>query len=163
MLNGFMTSLSAFCVWLEATAVSQVIQTVLWIVPTVQSIHIVAIAALMGAALMIDARLVGWIDRDRPIADVARRFLPVIWWMLPILLVTGMVMITGEPARSLQNPIFQTKVALILAAMLHLGIFQRRLLAAQDDVGAGVRAAIVLPSALIWLAIVFCGRWIAYY
>lgn len=163
MLTGFMASLNAFCAWLEATAVSQAIQTVLWIVPTVQSIHILAIAALMGAALMIDARLLGWVERDETVGAVARRFLPVIWWMLPVLLLTGIIMITGEPARSLKNPFFQIKFALILIAIAHLGLFHGRLRAAGARLGAAATTAIVLPSALIWLAIILCGRWIAYY
>lgn len=163
MSGGFWASLGAFCDWLETTSTSQTIQTVLWIVPTIQSIHILAIAALMGSALMIDARLLGWIDRDEPVGAVARRFLPVIWWMLPLLLVTGAVMIVGEPARSLKNPFFQIKAALIVLAVSHLALFHRRLVSAGESVSAGAATAIVLPSALIWLAIIFCGRWIAYY
>ena len=78
MSGGFWASLGAFCDWLETTSTSQTIQTVLWIVPTIQSIHILAIAALMGSALMIDARLLGWIDRDEP-AHLLIAFQFLIW------------------------------------------------------------------------------------
>src|SRR3954468_23905823 len=108
--------LAKFCAWLEQTPLSQAIQAAGWVVPLVQTIHILAIAAVMGSALMIVLRLSGVAWRDRPVAAVYRRFRPVIWWALPVLLATGAVMITGEPARSLANPVFQIKMLLLVSA-----------------------------------------------
>src|SRR5207253_2508071 len=99
------------CAWLEQTPLSQVIQSTGWIVPAVQTVHILAIAAVMASTLMI-----AWRGEQR--------FRPVIWWALPVLLATGVVMIAGEPARSLANPIFQLKMLLLasaIAAMIALG------------------------------------------
>jgi len=111
-------SLHNFCAWLEQTPLSQTIQSAGWIVPAVQTVHILSIAAVMSSVLMIDLRLIGILGRDQPLARVSERFRPVIWWTLPILLVTGIVMITGEPARSLESPVFQLKMALLLAAII---------------------------------------------
>ena len=162
MPNAFLAWLTTFCENLEATPVSQTIQKVIWIIPTAQIIHILAIAAVMGSAFVLNARLAGVLDRDQPVQNVARRFMPVIWWALPVLLLSGLVMIVGEPGRSLKNPIFQTKVLLILVAVAHLA-FTRRRLAGGAGSAAGDVLLIVLPSIAIWLAIVSCGRWIAYY
>ena len=168
MSKAFFVWLNQFCESLEATPVSQTIQTVLWIIPTIQIVHILAIAAVAGSALMINARLLGLLDRDLPMRDVARRFLPVIWWALPVLLTTGLLMIVGEPARSLKNPIFQTKVALILLAIAHIAVFQARLARTPEGFdathGGRLRAILfALSSLTIWIAIIFAGRWIAYY
>jgi putative copper export protein len=103
--------LTAFCVWLDRTPANQVVQTHAWIVPTVQTIHILAIAVVTTSALMIDLRLVGIIGRDQPIERVSSRFFPLIWSVVLVLLATGIVMIVGEPARSLRNPIFQPGVS----------------------------------------------------
>ena len=92
-----MTSLTQFCLWLEQTALSQAI------VPAVQTVHIVAIATVIGAVLMLNLRLLGLVGLDQPVARFSARFLPVIWWTLPVLLVTGAVMIIADPARSLKN------------------------------------------------------------
>ena len=158
MLKPFWIWLDHFCENLEATPLSQAIQTIVWVIPTVQIIHIVGIAAVMGSAFMLNARVAGLVDRDEDAGSVARRFLPVIWWTLPVLLATGAVMIIGEPGRALKNPVFHAKVALILVAMAHLWFCHRRLLA-----GTANAAAVVLPSIVLWLGIVFCGRWIAYF
>ena len=144
-------ALDRFCSWLEQTPLSQAIQSTSWVVPAVQTIHILAIAAVMSSVLMLDLRLLGIVGRDQPLARVTNRFRPVIWWTLPILLVTGVVMIIGEPARSLANSVFQLKMLLLLAAIGVTAAFHK-----------GPRIVAVLSLAL-WVGIVFAGRWIAYY
>jgi hypothetical protein len=142
--------LAKFCAWLEGTPLSQAIQDNSWVVPSVQTVHILAIAALMGSALLIGLRVAGVAWREQPLAQVRGRFRPVIWWALPVLLGTGMVMIIGEPARSLANPVFQLKMLLVVSAIIvTLLPSENRLLGAL--------------AVSLWIAVVFAGRWIAYY
>jgi hypothetical protein len=160
--------LNQFCFWLDQTAISQTIQTKAWIVPTVQTVHILAIAAVMTSALMIDLRLIGVVNRDQPFARVCERFLPFVWWPLLVLLVTGVIMIVGEPARSLKNPVFQLKVALIIVAVVVTLVVQaslRRQPTFGDlaNAGRGAPLAIAILSILVWAGIVCAGRWIAYF
>lgn len=162
-----MESLHAFCEWLEATDLSQVIQTVTWIIPTVQTIHILAIAAVMSSVAMVDLRLLGLIGRGEAVDLVARRFVPWIWFALPVLLVTGSVLVIGEPSRSLENPAFQTKMALLLLAIAATLLFQRPLrrdAAYWEETPARRNRgrALAIVSLALWIGIVFAGRWIAY-
>jgi hypothetical protein len=161
-------ALDNLCSWLEQTLLSQTMQTTSWIVPAVQTVHILAIAAVMSSVLMIDLRLLGILGRDQPLARVSERFLPVIWWTLPILLATGILMIIGEPVRSLESPVFQLKMALLVAAMIVTLSYQVPL--GRDpsfwDFSIGRRGGagiIAVLSLLLWTGIVFAGRWIAYY
>ncbi|MBV8167901.1 MAG: hypothetical protein JO021_13990 [Alphaproteobacteria bacterium] len=160
--------LTAFCLWLEQTAPSLTIQKTAWIVPTVQSIHILAIAAVATSALLVNLRLAGGFATDLPGARVAARFLPFVWWPLLVLLATGAVMITGEPGRSLKNPAFQLKMALLLAALVLTVAGQRRLrrappraAGAGSGVGAATRA-LAVAALLLWVGVIVAGRWIAY-
>jgi hypothetical protein len=160
-------ALDQLCAWLERTPMNETIQTVHWIVPAVQTIHILAIAAVMSSMLMINLRLVGVIGRDLPLRPYSARFLPVIWWALPVLLVTGIVMIVGEPVRSLENTVFQVKMLLVIAAIAITLLYQVPLNRepAYWTLTGGRRAASValaLVSLTVWVAIVFAGRWIAY-
>jgi hypothetical protein len=159
--------INQFCVWLDHTPASQIIQTQAWIVPTVQTIHILAIAVVATSALMIDLRVLGVVDRDQSHARVAERFLPFVWWPLLILLLTGLVMIIGEPARSLKNWVFQLKVGLILVAMIVTYVLQAWLSKSATSRATAPHAdrapfAIAIASILIWLGIICAGRWIAY-
>ena len=161
-------TLHAFTDWLSRTPVSLVIQNVTWIVPAVQVVHITFVSVIMGAAVLLDFRLLNVAGRGQPISVLANRLLPWMWWAIPILLCTGSILIIGEPARSLENPIFQLKMSLlILAVCLTLGT-QRGLRSdsAFWDIKPSRRLAsklIALASMALWVSIVFAGRWIAYF
>ncbi len=156
-----------FSKWLAATEVSHVIQTTTWIIPTLQTVHILCVAAVFSAAILVDLRIWRLIERDEPLPDMARRFLPTIWPVLLILLVTGSLLIVGEPRRSLLNSTFYLKMALLAVAILLTAGLQRSLSSSPNFWErdrwrrmAGRFAATV--SILVWCSILFAGRWIAY-
>jgi hypothetical protein len=160
-------TLNEICHWIDQTALSQWIQVAGWVVPTVQTIHILAIAVVASSALMLDLRLIGAFWANRPIEAVKARFLPLIWWPLLVLLGTGIIMIAAEPARSLKNPAFQLKMGLLIAALTVTWLFQflHRHNAAFGDVRGPRAAAVTLAivSIMLWSSIIFAGRWIAYF
>jgi hypothetical protein len=156
-----------FCRWLAATPLSNTIQTTGWIIPTLQTIHILGVAVLFSSAIVVDLRIWRLLQRDVPLPDVARRFLPAIWPVLLVLLITGTLLIVGEPRRSLLNSTFYLKMALLVLALMLTGGLQWSLSSAPQfwnkDRGrrmAGQFAATV--SILVWCGIIFAGRWIAY-
>lgn len=159
--------LQDFCNWLAATSLSQAIQIREWIIPATQTVHIVAVSVVVTSALMIDLRLFGVRWQDQAVAAVTRRFAPCIWWSLPVLFATGVVLIIAEPVRSLQNPVFLLKMALLVGAIFITLACQvpmrkdaRFWEASQGRRrGAQLIAAVSLP---FWIGIVFAGRWIAY-
>ena len=164
----FTKSLNAICVWIDQTPLSQAIQATSWVVPMVQTVHILAIAVVASSAFMIDLRLLGVFWADRPMKDVFSRFLPLVWWPLLILVATGVIMIIGEPARSLKNPAFQLKMLLLVTALIVTGLlqfFQRQDGAFGDlrSTPRPLRVTMAVVSMLLWSAIIFAGRWIAYY
>jgi uncharacterized membrane protein SirB2 len=157
-------TLNQICQWIDQTAMSQWIKEAAWVVPTVQTVHILAIAVVASSALMLDLRLIGVFWANRPLEAVKARFLPLIWWPLLLLLATGIIMITAEPARSLKNPAFQLKMLLLIGALLVTWLFQ--FLHRRDAAGDGPRAAAVtlaIVSIALWSSIIFAGRWIAYF
>ncbi len=160
-------SLHAFCEWLGNTPLSLLIQNVAWIIPTVQTIHILSIAVVASSAAIVDLRLLGVIGRGHATADYETRFLPWIWWTLIVLLCSGTILIIGEPARSLENLAFQAKMCLLLLAMLTTYLIQRpiRRDGAYWELTPGHVArgrVLAVASIVFWVCIIFCGRWIAY-
>lgn len=160
-------SLGAFTDWLAETPISLVIQNHGWIIPTVQSVHILAIAMVMGGAIAVSLRVLGWLMRDLSVADVARRFMPWIWYSLIVLLVSGAILVIGEPGRSLNNQIFQLKMLLLIVAITAMLALVRPLRSNSsywDGVSGtrGVARGIAVFSLAVWSCIIFAGRWIAY-
>ena len=62
--------------WIYGTALSSAIRDHDWVVPVVQSIHIIAIAVVMGAALVTELRVLGIVAPDESLAVVTQRYLP---------------------------------------------------------------------------------------
>jgi len=159
--------LSQFCAWLDQTTMSQIIQIKSWIIPTVQTVHILAIAVVATSALMVDLRVIGVIGRDQSPARIGRRFLPFVWWSLLVLLLTGAIMIIGEPARALKNGVFQLKiglilVAIILTATLQASLTKKATFGEPPERARGAPFAIAIASIVLWAGIICAGRWIAY-
>ena len=151
--------------WLSATAVGQFVANVLWLIPALQSVHIMAMGLLLMSATLISLRLMEVIGRDRSVQWWASRFAAWIWWPLAMLVVTGILLVTGEPARALLNVVFQLKMGMLVLVVI-LSITTQRIVSAN----AGQWSERVSPQAklfglvtlVLWVAIVVAGRMIAY-
>jgi uncharacterized protein DUF6644 len=164
MIDAALTELSK---WLAATPLSRTIQTAGWIIPTLQTIHILGVAVLFSSAILVDLRVLRLMQRHVPLPEVARRFLPVTWPVVMILLFTGSLLIIGEPRRSLLNSTFYLKMALLVVAVLLTAGLQwsfASAAAARDSGRARLIAGqvVAIASILVWCGVLFAGRWIAY-
>jgi hypothetical protein len=156
----------AFARWLAATRMSLAIGEVRWITPSVQCVHILAIAMTLGCMAMLNLRLLGVVGRDEALASVSYRYGRWLWPTLLVLFLTGSVLIIGEPRRSLENVVFATKMALVACVSVITFAVTQPL---KRDVGfweeggrRRVAQLLAVLSLCLWAAIVFAGRWIAY-
>jgi len=154
--------MAGFAEWLSATPLSIAIQKYEWLTPLLQTIHILAIAMVLSSAFMIGLRALG-IMASQSIAAVAHRFVPWIWTGLALLACSGIVLIIGEPQRALVNPAFQIKMLLVLVAgALTYGFqFSLRTVGEQRKIGL-MTMGFAAGFFLLWCAIAFAGRLIAY-
>jgi Ca2+/Na+ antiporter len=158
--------IESFCKWLENTAVSEQFASVSWVVPTVQSVHIISVSIVFASMSMLSFRLLGVSGRTRSIAATAAPVLSWLWPALAVLLLTGIVMILAEPERELLNQVFLLKMLLIAIAACVSGVFRGSLShdpQAWDRAGRRAIAKLTGIALLaLWIAIIVCGRWIAY-
>jgi hypothetical protein len=159
--------LRQFAHWLAATAPSRLLQDHQWIVPTSQSLHIIGISLVFASATAVNLRLVGVAFRRRGVLQVIDALVPWMWRGLALLLVTGVLQTLTEPVRELVTPVYWAKMGMIAAVALltrgYVGAVRRRADASGAD---AARPAAALPfavvSTLLWLAVIACGRFIAY-
>jgi len=145
------------------TWLSGEIQSHLWVVPAFQSVHILAIAALIFASFSANLAVLRSPHGARTMPWLAGSYRWT-WTALAILLVSGVILITGEPKRSLMNFFFRLKVLLVIAAAVLTLILQRSL--AGPMRGRLPHAALVVLAGIsiaAWVGILFCGRFIAYF
>ena len=156
--------LHEFCDWLSNTPVSMLIQNAFWVIPTVQTVHIAAIAVVMSSILMLDLRLLGVVGRTRPVAQVADRFIPWVWSAVVVLLLSGVLLIIGEPGRELLSEVFWLKMSLLVCALVLTGVIQHVLRGGGSfwERRRAIAAGAAIASLVLWTAILASGRWIAY-
>ena len=159
-MNSFATVRSV-AAWLAQSQATMAIQSHAWVIPTIQSIHIVTIAVALGSVWMVTMRVLGLASRDVSLADVSARFTPWLTASLPVLLATGVLMIIGEPTRELLALSFWIKMFLLLIGISTAAGLRRSLRTHQEGETPGMRA-IAIATLMIWLSIVVFGRLIAY-
>jgi hypothetical protein len=131
--------------------------------------HILGIAALFGAVLILDLRLLGlW--RGLPLAALARATVPLAATGFTVAAASGLSMLSFNATEYAGNPFLYTKLPLILFGLLNvaivqrLGAWRRARAGAAPQAGDGVvLAAAGAVSLLVWLAVVTCGRMIGYW
>ena len=160
-------ALSELSKWLAATSLSHTIQTAGWIIPALQTIHLLCVAFVFASAMLVDFRIFRLFEREVPLPAVMRRFLPTIWPVLVILLLTGSLLVIAEPRRSLVNSTFQLKMLLLLIAIVLTATLQRGIASSpafwEQHRGRRIASQLVATaSILVWSGILLAGRWIAY-
>lgn len=159
--------MTQFAEWLAQTSWSLAIQTHEWVIPTVQSIHIVAIGVILASVFMIDLRVLGWAGRDQTLVETTDRFGPWLTGALCVLLLTGALMVIGEPARELLAFSFWFKMCLVVIGVATAGAFQIALKRHERQWETtlvnrwSIKSAAVF-TLLVWVGIVILGRLIAY-
>jgi hypothetical protein len=151
--------------WLQTTPISVIIQSVHWVIPLLQSIHILMIGVVFTSFLMIALRVLGRVRTDETFEAVWRRFAPWMWCGLVVMALTGIVLILGEPIREVTALSFWLKMTLIAAAVTCTVLFARTVKptagAPDAQFSLGTKTAVV-AALVVWIAIVFLGRAIAY-
>jgi len=137
-----------------------------WLYPTVETAHIACIALLFGSIAVLDLRLLGF-SRALPVRGLSRHVLPLTVLAFLGAGLTGSLLFLAHAADLVGNRVFILKLGIITlaginAAIFHTGPYAR---AADWDAGVapppGARLCAALSLAL-WLAVIACGRWIAY-
>lgn len=150
--------------WLEGTGLHQTMQVVEWAVPAVQTVHILAIAAVFASSVALSLRVFHLAGVDWSAARWGDRLNGWVVWGLVILLISGAIMVTGEPARSLNNTLFQLKMVLLFVAIALFFALARGvkgLVQSEMAIPGSVRFVASLLI-LVWLVMIVFGRWIAY-
>lgn len=134
------------------------LQTHAWAYPALEVVHIAGIALLLGNLVLLELRVWG-LGAALPVRDLARLSLAVALGGFALAAASGLVMFATQPEELLSNRAFTLKMLLLMLAAGNAAWFHGRGSLAKLDAMA---RALLLTSTGLWLAIVTCGRWIAY-
>jgi hypothetical protein len=125
--------------------------------------HTFGLALLVGANVVVDLRLLG-VARAMPLAPLKRLF-PIMWIGFAMNAVTGILLVIAYPTKSLTNPDFYAKLAIIGFAVwvmqkLRSQVFENASLSEVDMMERG--AALAKWSLFLWFGAITAGRLLAY-
>ena len=157
---------AGFLGWLDATPLSLAMRSSLWMYPIVEIVHIVGFVTLVGAVAMFDLRVLG-AAKSLPVHALGRHLLPWSLAGLTLVVPAGLMMFSAHPHDFLNNRVFQIKLMLIATAgvnalLFHVGVY-RSVTEWNKDVSAPALAkGQAIGSLVIWIAVISCGRLLAY-
>lgn len=130
-----------------------------WLFPALEVVHIVGIALLVGSLVLVELRLWGFAP-VLPVEPLARLGLGLSLAGFGTAAASGLLMFLSQPGELLASRPFLAKMALLGLAGLNAAAFHLR--GGLQKADAVARGQTMLSVGL-WLAIIICGRWIAYY
>jgi hypothetical protein len=148
--------------WIEASALGDTVRQSLWLFPVIQSFHLLGLAVLGGAVLMVDLRMLGFGLRGHPISTVARDARPWFLLALTVTLLTGTALFASEAIKCYYNTSFWVKITTLpFAIILTTLVRDPTAFKAGMNVTTATRA-IGLLSILLWFIVAAAGRWIGF-
>lgn len=147
--------------WFHDTALGQMIRDSTWMFLSLETVHFVGLCLLMGAMLVVDLRLIGFL-RGFPIKS-ALAFLPFALAGFALNMLSGIGFLTADPFYYWPNPAFRLKMYMIILAGLNALLFtvleHKKVynLGVSEDTNTLTKITAVLSLAL-WVFIIILGR-----
>jgi hypothetical protein len=159
--------IASFLASLEASSLATRIRDSLYLFPFIESLHVVGLTLVFGTILIVDLRLLGIASARRPFSRIASDIMKWTWTSFLLTALTGVLMFITNAGVYYQNFFFRTKIALLVLAGINMLIFERtlrRTVHRWDKDPAAPRAgkAAAVLSLILWIAIIFAGRWIGF-
>jgi hypothetical protein len=155
--------------WLQSSVVGTFMrETGPWTYPVVNVIHVFGVAALFGAVLVLDLRLVG-VWRRAPLTPIATAAGPVAMGGFALAAASGVCLLAANALEYENNPVLLVKFAAIGLGVLNAVAVRRtvawRAHATRQLSRSEVRQLAVMGglSLVCWLTAVAAGRTIGYW
>jgi hypothetical protein len=153
----------AFFTWCETSWIGEGIRDSTWLFPVIESFHLLALAVIGGAVLVVNLSLIGLGPTPRSSAQVWHDAKPWFVGSLAVMLGSGFLLFTSEAVKLYYHEAFWVKIGALLLSLLFTATVQRRTALADPDRASVLRGrAVGLVSLLLWLVVGAGGRWIGF-
>jgi hypothetical protein len=161
----FPRSWFGFFDWIEHTRYGTVIRDSIWQFAAIEAVHLLALAVIGGAVLIVDLRLLGWTLRRQPVKQIARDAEPFLVGSLLMMLLTGYLLMASLAASKYYvNLAFQLKMVFLLLAIVFTFTVRRWVIYKDDtDISPAMAKIVAVVSVLLWSGVGIMGRGIGFY
>ena len=156
-------NLLPFFQWCEATSLGTAIRETTWAFAVIESVHLLALAVIGGAVLLVDLRLLGLGLRHQRINDLASDAWPWLTRSLAVMLVTGIGLFLSEPTKCYYSPAFWLKMETLAVALIFTFTIRTRVTRSESVRNTARRQVLVgALSMALWFTVAASGRWIGF-
>jgi hypothetical protein len=153
--------------WLANTEWSIALHESQYAYSVVESVHVWSLCLFVGFAVVLDLRLIGAVFRSVPVSHMTQRLLPWTKLGFVVMVASGILLFYGIPLRTYHNVFFRIKAVLLMLAGVNAFAFHNGIYRRHPDWDLSIvppRAAKIagVCSLVLWAAIIFSGRLIAY-
>ena len=152
-----------FFQWCESTALGTAIRMSPWAFAVIESVHLLGLAVIGGAVLLVDLRMLGFGLTNQRIAELARAVFPWLVGSLAVMLLTGVGLFLSEPLKCYDSRAFWVKMISLGLAMLFTFSIRRTVTMADETRVRPIWFKLVaLVSLALWFGVGGGGRWIGF-
>src|SRR5688572_3739257 len=156
-------SVLEFCRWVQYSSPLVAMRGSPWVFPVIATIHLVGLAMITGAVLLVDLRLLGVGLQRQPVAVLARDGER---WLLRGLLVTvstGILLFMCFATKYYYLTFFWVKMAALIIVVALTFSVRRKLASADENEPNGPAAKLVaVVSLALWTIVAVGGRYIGF-
>jgi hypothetical protein len=149
--------------WSEESGLGRMVRESVWAFALIESVHLLALATLGGAVLLVDLRMLNLGLRQRPVRELASEAMPFARAGLIILIISGLALFASEAVKCYYSTPFWVKMTALAGAIAFTYAVRNRV-ALSDDTkySATARGAVAAVSVLLWFVVAASGRWIGF-
>jgi hypothetical protein len=146
-----------FAKWSEATSMGRMIRNSEYAFPMIEFVHLLGLAIIGGAVLIVDMRMLGLGLKKTSVARLAKDAQPYVTGSIVVMLVTGVMLYSSEATKCYASAAFWIKMVSLLLAIAFTYTVKKNV-AARDHENKIVGAL----SILLWFGVAWGGRWIGF-
>jgi hypothetical protein len=135
--------------------------------PIIETIHVLALSISVGLLLVSDLRLMGYIMKRRSASEVYEEIKAWMFIGFAVMTITGIFLFWCQVVKAYNSIFFRMKIILLILAAINAIVFERGIYRKVDKWDNALippmeaRLASWL-SLIFWVAIITCGRTMAY-
>jgi hypothetical protein len=151
--------------WIEHSALGTSVNNSLWAFAALEAVHLLALAVIGGAVLIVDFRTLGWVLPRQSVSSVAREAQPWLVWSLIAMFLTGIpLMASLAYSKYYQNGAFRLKMLFLAAAIGFTFTVRKRIVLGSPELAESTIAKTAAAvSVLLWSGVGIMGRGIGFY
>jgi len=156
-------SLLEFCRWLQYSSPLHAMRDSPIFFPIIATIHLMGLALIGGAVLVVDLRLLGFALQGQPVATLARDAERWLFRGLAVMISTGILLFMCFATKYYYLTFFWVKMAALVLVVVFTFSVRRRAITATDADASPTRGKLVaLVSIVLWTTVAVGGRYIGF-